>query len=129
MDTKLKDVGKALNLPLVFLAEAERAIVEAGDGQNISANDFDIGEQVKALGIGIGDLVGIVNNGVRLGLESNFSVVMPDDADIFGTPALQVAYNAALQGSASLISVVLDVRHGIFGDPHSPLKDCFLLFQ
>ena len=113
----------------MFLAEAEAAIINAGDGQDISANDFDIGDQVRALGIGIGDLVGVVNNGVRLGLESNFSVVMPDDADIFGTPALQVAYNAALQGSASLISVVLDVRHGIFGDPYSPLKDCFLLFQ
>lgn len=56
------------------------------------------------------DLVTIVNNGVIIGLTSNASVVDQDDADGFGTPALQVAHNAALQASAVLISVILDVR-------------------
>ena len=110
MDTKLKDVGKALNLPLLFLSEAETAITNAGDGQFVSTDDFSIGDQVKAIGIDISNLVDVINNGVAVGLLSNSSVVIPDDADLFGTPALQVALNAALQGSASLISIVLDVR-------------------
>ena len=110
MDTKLKDVGKALNLPLVFLAQAETAIINAGDGQFVSTDDFDIGDKVKAIGIDISNLVDGINNGVSVGRLSDSSVVVPDDADSFGTPALQVAYNAALQGSASLISIVLDVR-------------------
>ena len=110
MDTKLKDVGKALNLPLLFLSEAETAITNAGDGQFVSTDDFSIGDQVKAIGIDISNLVDVINNGVAVGLLSNSSVVIQDDADLFGTPALQVALNAALQGSASLISIVLDVR-------------------
>ena len=71
MVVKLKDVGKALNLPLVFLAEAETAIINAGDGQFVSTDDFDIGDKVKAIGIDISDLVYIVNVGVFVGGLSN----------------------------------------------------------
>lgn len=79
-----------------------------GEGQNITADYFDdIAAQIKQLGINLEDLVDVVNGGVLMGLESNSDVLL-NDPD-FDTPAQQVAYNAALQASAVLISVILDV--------------------
>lgn len=84
--------------------------MDAGDGQFITTDAFDTADQIGALGLDLDDLVDIVNNGVQLGRGSNASVVDSEDSDDFGTPALQVAHNAALQASAVLISVILDVR-------------------
>lgn len=81
-----------------------------GEGQNITADYFDnIAAQIKQLGLNLDDLVDVVNSGVSMGLDSD-SDVLPSDPD-FNTPAQQVAYNAALQASAVLISVILNVTY------------------
>lgn len=64
---------------------------------------------MEELGVDLDILVNYVNQGVRIGRESDSSVLDPENSDFLGTPALQVAHNTALQASAELIYVILDV--------------------
>lgn len=72
----------------------------SGGNQNLTSTDFNISNEVKAIGLDINDIVEVVNEGVVDGHETNTS----------GLAGPRVAKNAVLKGGIYMIYAILEVN-------------------
>ena len=54
----------ALELPQKAVVEAASLLVETGGSRNLTNSDFTVGQDMKKLGLDIGDFVQLINNGI-----------------------------------------------------------------
>ena len=103
----------ALELPQKAVVEAASLLVETGGSRNLTSSDFTVGQDMRKLGLDIGDFVQLINNGIAIGHETNQSELNPFDSYYIpelNTTVIQVASHAAFQGGASIIAAIFEVR-------------------
>ena len=70
----------ALELPQKEVVEAASLLVETGGSRNLTNSDFTVGQDMRKLGLDIGDFVQLINNGIAIGHETNQSELNPFDS-------------------------------------------------